>query len=110
MSPFEAAETDKVVELFEKAAGDAHAAMEQLMSDGKTSKVSDLAVQQIITAGIRIFAKKIDEESRYFAPIVDQHGVTATDAAVMTTELLPAVDLNLFDLSLWASRPRADEE
>jgi hypothetical protein len=33
--------------------------------------------------------------------------VTPTDAAVMVTELLQAVNLNLFDLSMWATgRPR----
>jgi len=32
--------------------------------------------------------------------------ISATDVAVLTVELMHVVDLNLFDLSMWASRPR----
>lgn len=109
MSPSETTDRDEAVVLFEKTAGEAFAAMEQMMSKGKTTDLSHYAVQQILTAGIKLYARKIDEESEYFMPIIKRHGVTATEAAIITTELLPAVDLNLFDLSMWASRPRADE-
>ena len=110
MSPFETADRDEEILLFEKVADEAFSAMEQMMSNGKTSDLSHLAVQQILTAGIKLYARKIDEDSSYFMPIIKQHGVTATEAAIITTELLFAVDLNLFDLSMWASRPRSDEE
>lgn len=93
-------------EQFEQAAQAAFAAMERLMADGASAQVSDAAVQQIITAGARLFAAKIDQENRTFLPIVAPHALTATEAAVLATELLPAVNLNLFDLSAWASRPR----
>ncbi len=76
------------------------------MADGASGDVSDTSVQQIITAGARLFAAKIDQENRSFLPIIAPHALTATEAAVLATELLPAVNLNLFDLSAWASRPR----
>ena len=76
------------------------------MSEGASPRISDLAIQQIITAGARLFAAKVDHEQRTFLPVVAPHAITATEAAVLATELLPAVDLNLFDLSAWASRPR----
>ncbi len=93
-------------EQFEQAAQAAFEAMERLMADGTSGDVSDASVQQIITAGARLFAAKIDQENRSFLPIVAPHALTATEAAVLATELLPAVNLNLFDLSAWASRPR----
>lgn len=108
MSPSDASAKppENDAEQFEQAALAAFLAMERIMSDGTSSRVSDLAIQQIITAGARLFAAKIDQEQRTFLPVVAPHAITATEAAVLSTELLPAVDLNLFDLSAWASRPR----
>ena len=98
--------TDSDAAKFEQAAKAAFDAMERMMSNGTSSSVSDLAIQQVVTAGARLFADKIDREQRTFLPVVAPHAITATDAAVLATELLPAVNLNMFDLSAWASRPR----
>ena len=89
----------------------AFAAAERALAAEGTRAVPDLAVQQLITAGARLFARKIEDEQRYFSPLTAPHAVTPTEAAVLITELLRAVDLNLFDLSMWAGRPRhaADE-
>ncbi|MFY0610004.1 MAG: hypothetical protein JXQ99_00660 [Hyphomicrobiaceae bacterium] len=108
MSPSDASAKppENDAEQLEQAAQAVFLAMERIMSDGTSAGVSDRAVQQIITAGARLFAAKIDQEQRTFLPIVAPHAITATEAAVLSTELLPAVDLNLFDLSAWASRPR----
>ena len=71
-----------------------------------TAEISDDAVQQLLTAGTRLFARKVERELRYFPPLTARDAVTPTDAAVMVTELLHTVNLNLFDLSMWAGRPR----
>jgi hypothetical protein len=89
----------------ESAVRQAFAAAEQALSADATSQVSDRAVQELLTAGIRLFARKTELERRYFSPLTPE-GATATDAAVLMTELMRAVDLNLFDLSMWAARPR----
>jgi hypothetical protein len=91
------------------AAREALAAAEQALADEKTAGVPDEVVQQLLTAGTRLFARKIEVEQRYFMPIADRDAVSATDAAVLMTEMMRAVDLNLFDLSMWASRPRDGE-
>jgi hypothetical protein len=91
---------------FAAAAGAAFAAAEQALAEESTSDISDAAVQQLLTAGTRLFARKIERERRYFPPLTAPDAVTPTDAAVMVTELLQAVNLNLFDLSMWAGRPR----
>ena len=76
-----------------------------LAADG-TAAISDAAIQQLLTAGVRLFARKVELERRYFSPLTAPDAATATEAATLVTELLRAVDLNLFDLSMWASRPR----
>jgi hypothetical protein len=90
-----------------QAASAAFAAAEAALADETTSEISDAAVQQLLTAGTRLFARKVERERRYFSPVTAGDAVTPTDAAVMVTELLQAVNLNLFDLSMWATgRPR----
>jgi hypothetical protein len=91
---------------FAAAASAAFAAAEQALTQETTSDISDEAVQQLLTAGTRLFARKVERERRYFPPLTASDAVTPTDAAVMVTELLQAVNLNLFDLSMWAGRPR----
>jgi hypothetical protein len=91
------------------AAGEAFAAAGETLAAGTTERIPDEAVQQLLTAGIRLIARKMEMERRYFSPLTGHDAVTATEGAMLMTELMRAVDLNLFDLSMWASRPRGDE-
>lgn len=91
------------------AAQSAFTAAAQVLDDDATRAVPDAAVQQMLTAGIRLLARKMETERRYFSPLTGHDAVTATEGAMLMTELMRAVDLNLFDLSMWASRPRGDE-
>ncbi len=90
----------------EAAARDALAAADELAVAGAAAQASDLAIQQLLTAGSRLFARKVEAERRYFLPLTGHDAVTPTEAAVTVTEMLQAVNLNLFDLSMWATRPR----
>ena len=94
----------------EAAAREAFAAAEQALNEETTAAVSDATVQQLLTAGTRLFARKVEHERRYFSPLTSREAATATDTAVMVTELLRAVDLNLFDLSMWANRRDAMDD
>ena len=102
--------TEPTAEL-ERMAAAALTAADGALAAGTTSAISDSAVQQLMTASVRLFARKIEDERRYFSPLAAPNAITPTEAAVLITELLRAVDLNLFDLSMWAGRPRhgADE-
>jgi hypothetical protein len=82
---------------------------EAALASDDTRGIPDAVVQQLVTAGLRLFARKVEAEQRNFPPIGNPDAVTPTEAAVLVTELLRAVNLNLFDLSMWASRPRYDE-
>ena len=81
-----------------------------VLSGDRTAAIPDEAVQQLLTAGIRLFAAKVELERRYFSPLTSSDAVTATDTATLVTELLRAVNLNLFDLSMWAARPRDGDD
>ena len=86
------------------------ALVEAALADGRTAEVPDAAVQRLFAAALRLHARKTDEEQRHFAPIAPDAAVSTTDVAVAVTELLRAADLNLFDLSMWASRPRYERD
>ena len=85
------------------------ALVERLMRDDATADVADRTAQQLLTAAIRLYARKTDTEMRHFLPVVSPGDVTPTDVAVLATEMMRVVDLNIFDLSMWASRPRYDD-
>jgi hypothetical protein len=78
---------------------------ERALAEGKTNEVSDETVQQLLTAGARLFARKIEMEERYFLPFTSREAATATDVVTTVCEMLRAADLNTFDLSMWFSRP-----
>ena len=100
-----AAPDDPVAEL-EAAAAAALAAAQRLLDQGATAKVPDLAVQQLLTAGARLYANKLELEDRYFGPFPSEESVTATDVVMNVCEMLRFADLNIFDLAMWFRRPR----
>ena len=93
-----------------RAAKELYEAAERVLEREETDAVPDEAVQQILTAGTRLFARKVDVEDRYFLPVTGRQAVTATEVVVTVNDLIRAVDLNLFDVSMWASRPRRNDE
>jgi hypothetical protein len=80
------------------------------LSTDATRAVPDATVQALMLAAVRLYSRKVEEERRNFLPLPSPEAATPTEVAVAVTELLAAVNLNLFDLSMWASRPRYDQE
>ena len=93
----------------EAAAETAFRAAEAALADDATGEISDVAVQQLLTAGARLFARKMELEERYFPPFTSPDATTATEVATTVSEMLRAADLNTFDLSMWFNRPRPDD-
>src|ERR1700755_955227 len=90
----------------EVAVGAASAAANELLDQEATAQVSDDVVQRLLTAGTRLYARKAELERRNFAALSPQ-GVTATDAVTVMGGMLDAVNLSVFDLSMWVDgRPR----
>ena len=89
-----------------KAADAALAVAEQALRDGTTDKISDETVQKLLTAGTRLLAHKTEMEDRYFLPFTSTEACTATDVVTTVSEMLRAVNLNIFDLAMWFRRSR----
>jgi hypothetical protein len=100
---------DEAAHRLAELAAEALALVEHLMREDATAAVADRTVQQLLTAAARLYARKTDAEMRHFPPVASPTDVTPTDVAVLATEMMRVVDLNIFDLSMWASRPRYDE-
>ena len=95
---------DAAAARLEAAAQEVSALAEQALAADSTRAISEQTIQQLLTAATRLFAHKTEHEQRYFLPLTNRDAVTPTEAAVLMTELMRAVNLNLFDLSMWAGR------
>ena len=86
-------------------------AAQEAVETGETQRFSEETVQQLMTAALKLFAAKVEQEDRFFSPILEPGKlVTPTDVVVTVSEILRAVNLNTFDLSMWFNRPRAPRE
>jgi hypothetical protein len=87
------------------------AAGRDLIHRNEASRVSDVAVAQLMTAAIRLYVAKTDGEERTFRPIVGGKGdeLTATELLSAVSELLRALRLGPMELALWYRR-RPDGE
>lgn len=84
-------------------AGDAHRILtevETILRNGTVAGVPDAAVQDLLLAAVRLFSAKRDEGSTMVAFAGDS--VTATDVAVTAVAMTEVVNLELFELALWA--------
>ncbi len=63
-------------------------------------KIADSDLRTVIAAAVRLYAAKADNGMR--APLPpDSGGVTITDAMLLATDLLYALNVQLFELSMW---------
>jgi hypothetical protein len=72
-----------------------------IASDGKIDSVSDQAVQQLLAAAVRLYAAKRDAGGK-LAAFTGEDAVTATEVAVTCVGMTEVVNLELFELALWA--------
>jgi isopentenyl phosphate kinase len=75
-------------------------AVDTALVAGGVSAVPQPVVQQMFALAVKLYAAQRAAGSE-FAPVPDGDGVTATEASVATTALLAAVNLDIFELSLW---------
>jgi len=83
----------------------AFSAVMTALNEGGSEKISPEAVQQLLTAGAKLYCRKLSEGDEYFGPFLAGETVTATEAVVAVAEFMRAADLNTFDLAMWMSRP-----
>jgi hypothetical protein len=81
------------------------AAAERALSSGKLDAISDQELARVLTAAVRLYAAKTDVDGET-PPPVEPEKLTPTDVVVTVTQLIRAVGLNLWDLSMWVQRPQ----
>jgi hypothetical protein len=79
-------------------------AAERALASGNLDGISDAELARVLTAAVRLYAAKSDTVDTKPVP-VEAEKLTPTDAVVTVTELIRAVGLNLWDLSMWVQRP-----
>jgi hypothetical protein len=87
------------------------AAARELVEAGEASRVSERAIQQIMTAALRLYVARTDGEERTFRPLTGTYDedITATEVISATSELLRALHLGPMELSIWY-RQRPDPQ
>ncbi len=106
LSKLEASEIDSA-----EAARAIYKAALEAVEAGETQKFSEATVQQLMTAAVKLFAAKVEQEDRFFSPVLGPgEVVTPTDVVVTVSEILRAVNLYTFDLAMWFNRPRPPGE
>ncbi len=75
------------------------------MASGDLKSVSDEELRRVLSAAVRLYAAKVDQDDATFDPVMPEK-MTPTDIVVTVTALIRAVGLNLWDLSMWVQRPQ----
>lgn len=74
----------------------------EILESGDVADVSDLAVQQLLQAGTRLYFAKRDSGNK-MAAFTGPEAVTASEVATMCVGMTEVVNLELFELALWAA-------
>jgi hypothetical protein len=71
---------------------------------GEPDAISDKALQQVLSAAVKVYAAKVERRGYEVAPF-PQNTVTATETVVAACGMIRAADLNMFDVAIWFHRP-----
>ena len=86
--------------------GDAFvAAAERALASGDLNAMPDAELRRVLTAAVRLYAAKVDVEGHSIGPVTAEQ-VTPTDVVVTVSDMIKAIGLNLWDLSMWFQRPQ----
>jgi hypothetical protein len=88
---------------FSAAAAAIAAAAEEALASRSLDGVSEADIAVALAALGRLYAAKVEKSDKIFPPVT-QDALTATETAVLVSELLRAADLNVFDLAMWFRR------
>jgi hypothetical protein len=76
---------------------------EQALTDGRYDAFSDVDLQRIMTAAVKLYVAKAEAIGAYPPPVTAER-VTPTEVVTVVSEMIRAAGLNLFDLSMWFRR------
>src|SRR6478736_6583561 len=78
---------------------------ERALSSGDFSGIASSELERVITAAVKLYAAKAEVEETLAEPISAERA-TPTEVVIVVSEMLRAVNLNVFDLAMWYRRPR----
>jgi hypothetical protein len=78
-------------------------AAERVLASGATSQIDSGDIERVLTAAMKLYAAKA-EGAATPAPPVSADTLSPTEAVVVISETMRALNLNLFDLSMWYRR------
>lgn len=90
---------------FSRTAATFAQAAERVLASGAADEVASAELERVLTAAIKLYAAKAEGVATP-APPVSADKITPTEVVVVVSEMLRAVDLNLFDLSMWYRRAK----
>jgi hypothetical protein len=90
--------------LSRRSALDFCAAARNALKRGEPDAISDEALQQVLTAAVKVYSAKVERRGHDVAPFAPGT-VTATETVVTACGLIRAADLNMFDVAIWFHRP-----
>jgi hypothetical protein len=76
-------------------------AVDAAVASGDVSNIADATVQQLLTAAARLYATRAEQGGNL--PATAPGALNATQGMIVTTALLRAVNVQLFELGLWQS-------
>jgi hypothetical protein len=89
-------------------AADFCARAREALKRGTPDSITDKALQQVLTAAVKIYAAKVERRGHDVAPFTPGT-VTATETVVTACGMIRAADLNMFDVAIWFHRPQGIE-
>jgi hypothetical protein len=78
---------------------------ERVLASGAAAQIADEDIERVLTAAMKLYAAKAEAEAMP-PPPVSADRITPTEVVVVISEMMRAVNLNLFDLSMWYRRAR----
>jgi hypothetical protein len=78
-------------------------AAERALETGKLDLVSDTELERVMTAAVRLYAAKAESDTPPASPLTADR-VTPTDVVTAVSDMVRAIGLNLWDLSMWFQR------
>jgi hypothetical protein len=75
--------------------------VEELRAPDALDAISAPALRALIAAAAKLYSEKVQRDGGF--PIIDAGSLTATDGMIVTTAILKAVNVQVFELGCWQS-------
>ena len=104
--PLDASADNDPYAVFERASALIWERAQQALVNGEAERISDKALADILTAGVKLYAQRAAAQAMPARPLHGDHDeiVTPTEALTATIEILRALQLGPMELGLWSHR------